>query len=445
MKKFLRSTQNLLFEARSEIIGGIVVALLLGLFSQIPTIFNRIRGGNPKEDKTSMASNPSEVNADKYPLPSESIAPTRTSGSSYEPSTEPTFGNTNSTSDPSVIGTELWRIDLPGELQTSPVLSDDGTIYLVTSSGVMLVIDSSGNELWRVVLGGASVTRNYSLPVPTEDNHVYIVYDGELLSLSGNGVLDWSFSKPYAGSLTAQPAVGLDGTIYLMTNDSLMLAVSSDGKELWSQSLCKVMGGGTWPGPAVGTDGTVYGVCKGEDIYALDPANGNILWTYHTNDSMESTPAAGDDGSVYFASTGGWVIAMRPDGKPRWQNSVAGGSGYIQMIDAPVVLGKDGLIYVTPRHGSIYALDPATGKIQWSVKIGGQGVGNNPIAITSDGTVFARNLPGDLFHISPSGEIVSQISPSNEDGGFSPPAIGYQDELYLAINELLIAYQVHTK
>ncbi len=338
------------------------------------------------------------------------------------------------------MGAELWRIELPGQLQAAPIIAEDGSIVLVTASGVMLRIDTLGSELWRLVLGGASATRNYSQPVLTPDNHIYIVYDGELFSITDKGTIDWTFSKPVAGGLTAQPAIGSDGLIYLMTNDSTLLAVSPEGNEQWSQDLCQVMGGGTWPGPAVGSDGTVYGVCKGEDIYALEPTSGTIAWEFHTNDRMESTPVAGDDGLVYFASNGGRVLAMRPDGIPRWQSSVAGPPGYIQMIDAPVVRGPNGLIYVAPRHGVIYALDPATGEVQWSARIGGQGVGMNPVAVSGGGYVYARNLNGDLLCISPAGEVCWQISPASEAIRFSPPAAGPEGELYVGIDNELVAF-----
>ncbi len=445
LQKILDKILSLLRRSQNEIIGGLVVAIILALASKAPDIYQRYKGARTPEEATSLASDPSGVDASDYPLPSEMNTPTPTSDSAYIPPTGSDTQNFDRDTDLSTIGAELWRIELPGQLQAAPVVATDGSLYVVTSSGMMLSIDPFGNEMWRVVLGGASATRNYSLPVLTPDNHIYIVYDGELLSFTDDGTLDWTFSKPIAGGLTAQPAIGLDGTIYLMTNDSTLLAVSPNGNELWSQALCQVMGGGTWPGPAVGSDGTVYGVCKGEDIYALEPNSGTISWTYHTNDRMESTPIAGDDGLVYFASTGGWVIAMQPDGKPRWQNSVAGAPGYIQMVDAPVVRGPNGLIYVTPRHGAIYALDPKTGEIQWSAKIGGQGVGINPVAVATDGHVYARNLNGELFCISPVGEVCWQISPADEGFHFSPPASGSQGELNLGIDKQLVAFQTDTK
>lgn len=441
----MKTLKKLLREARSEIIGGIVVLIIGALVSQIPVLYNRIKEAGTSKEETSLSSDPSNVNASDYPFPSEMETAIHTDESTYVTPIGSDTKNLGENTDLGTLGAELWRINLSGQLQSAPIVDSDGSIYIVTSSGVMLSIDPSGKELWRVVLGGASVTRNYSLPILKSDKHLYIVYDGELLSITKNGTLAWSFSKPLDGMLTAQPAIGLDGTIYLMTNNSNLLAVSPEGNELWSQSLCQVMGGGTWPGPAVGSDGTVYGVCKGEDIYALDPKSGIVLWTYHSNDQMESTPIAGDNGLVYFASTGGQVIAMQPDSNPRWQNSVAGSPGYIQMIDAPVVRGPNGLIFVTPRHGSIYALEPKTGEILWSAKIGGQGVGINPVAVAVDGSVYARNLNGELFCISPSGDVHWQIDPINEGLHFSPPATGSHGELYLGIENQLIAFQTDTK
>lgn len=430
---------QLLRESLPEIIGGLVVAAIISLVTFGYSLFTR-----PSEEPARLASDPSAVDKTDYRLPSEMNTSSSSDDSVYIPPANSETSDIEKSTDLSMIGTELWRIDLPGQVRAAPVVAPDGSLYLVTNSGVMLSIDPSGAEIWRVVLGGASSTRNYSRPVLTPENHIYIIYDGELLKLSSTGVLDWTFSKPGSGMLTAQPAVGPDGTVYIMTNNSALVAVSANGDELWSQYLCQVMGGGTWPGPVVGSDGLVYGVCKGEDIYALEPNDGTVSWTYHTNDRMESTPIAVGD-LVYFASTGGWVIAMQADGQPRWQTSVAGAPGYIQMVDAPLVRGRDGLIYVTPRHGTIYALDPETGDIQWSAPIGGQGVGINPVAVTMDGYVYARNLNGDLLCVSPAGEVCWQISPADENANFSPPACGIQDELYLGVSEELIAFQTDVR
>ncbi len=437
MRSLLRKILSSLRRAQNEIVGGLVVVIIVALVTSAIQWFREFR---TQEEPSSLASDPSEVDVSDYPLPSELNSPIPADDSAGDPPQEVDLNNVERNTDLSTMGAELWRIELPGQLQAAPIIAEDGSIVLVTASGVMLRIDTLGSELWRLVLGGASATRNYSQPVLTPDNHIYIVYDGELFSITDKGTIDWTFSKPVAGGLTAQPAIGSDGLIYLMTNDSTLLAVSPEGNEQWSQDLCQVMGGGTWPGPAVGSDGTVYGVRKGEDIYALEPTSGTIAWEFHTNDRMESTPVAGDDGLVYFASNGGRVLAMRPDGIPRWQSSVAGPPGYIQMIDAPVVRGPNGLIYVAPRHGVIYALDPATGEVQWSARIGGQGVGMNPVAVSGGGYVYARNLNGDLLCISPAGEVCWQISPASEAIRFSPPAAGPEGELYVGIDNELVAF-----
>ena len=430
----------------SGMVAGLIIiaALLARGFGIFPQNTPAPSTSGPAEEDASdylLPADPNEVDASDYPLPSDfgnPAIPEQTNSLTVTPVViSPDLENV----DLSSIGRELWRLALPGQIKSAPVLGPNGTIYVVTHSGMLLSISPDGREYWRAVLGGASVW-GHSLPVLGPQGRLYIVYDGELMAFESDGTLAWTFFKSGAGSLTARPAVDVDGTVYLMTNNSNLVAVSPEGDERWSQELCQVYGGGTWPGPVVGSDGIVYGVCHGEDIYALDAETGTILWSYHTNDRMESSPVAGEDELVYFVSTGGWVYAMQPDGHPRWQTSVAGPQGYIQMVDAPLVRGPDGYIYAAPRHGSIYALDPVNGEIIWSAAVGGQGIGMNPVTVSAGGSVYARNLSGTLFGISPTGEMRWQVEPEGEAFSFSPPACSSEGQLYLGVGDELVAFQI---
>ena len=375
------------------------------------------------------------VNPEDYPLPPVGEKePTRTAPASPG-ETEPLPVS----ADLGLIGQELWRVNTSGEVKSAPTIGPDGEIYVVTQNGLLLVLNPDGSERWRAIIGGSSMFSSASRAVTSNEGTVHIVNDGHLLTFSAEGTPGLNIGK--SGGFTAPPALGPDGTIYVMSNDSTLWALSADGKDLWNQKLCSVYGGGTWPGPVISSEGVVFGVCKGEDIYALDPLNGSLLWSYKTNDRMESTPAEGAKGKVYFASTSGWVFAMDKGGKPVWQASVAGPSGMIQMVDAPVVVGPNGLIYITPRHGTIYALNQQDGSVAWSAKISGQGVGINPVGVTDDGHVYAKNLSGDLFCITPIGEIKWQLNLPGEANEFSPPAVGKKGELYIGIGTELIAFQ----
>ena len=339
--------------------------------------------------------------------------------------------------DLSALGGVLWRLPLAGEVSRAPTVGPDGTLYVVTHNGMLQVVEPGGTLRWQAILGGAGSMNDYSSPVVAPDGRVLVVWDGYLLTFAPDGTPGWTLTKPLG--LTAPPAVASDGTVFVMTNHSVLWAISAEGGDLWSRELCQVYGGGVWPGPAVASDGTVYAVCKGRDIYALDPASGDLLWTYNTNDKMESTPATGPGGQAYFVSTGGWVFAMDRGGKPLWTASVAGPANMIQMVDAPAVFGRDGLLYVTPRHGTIYALDPADGVLRWSAQIGGQGVGVNPVAVSPAGYVYALNLTGELSCHTPQGEVCWQMSEGAAD--LAPPAAGLDGELYVGIGQELVAFE----
>ena len=412
--------------AIAGILGAVVLLAGIYLITSIP--------GKDKSADEFQTSNPQEVNPENFPLPSALEEPTQRIVATTRPQTVPQAAS----SDLSVLGTELWRKELVGGAKTAPVVGEDGTIYVVTQNGMLTVINPDGDSRWQSILGGASTFGGNSPPVITQDGSVLVVYDGYLKTFAPDGTPVLSLTK--LGSITAPPAIGSDGTIYLMSNKSTLWAINPDGSDLWNRELCQVSGGGTWPGPVVSSEGIVYGVCKGRDIYAMDAADGTLLWTYNTNDKMESTPVTGTDGLTYIVSTGGWVFAMNAGGKPVWQASVAGPSNMIQMVDAPAVIGRDGLLYIVPRHGSVYALDPATGKEQWKATIGGQGVGNNPVAVSNQGYVYAKNLLGELFCFTNVGEICWQVSQESESAAFSPPAVGPNGELYLAIGNQLVAY-----
>ena len=377
----------------------------------------------------------SEMDAHELLLPSE----LGTTDIQPVPST-PDVSESNYTDSLTMIGSEIWRVNLPGELKTAPVIGSDGAIYCVTKNGSLMVLNSDGSLRWDAVLGGASTWSGSSQPVVAEDGTVLVVYDGYLLTFSSDGTPVLNLSKK--GSLTAPPAVDMDGNIYLMSNDSTLWALRDDGQDLWNQSLCQVYGGGSWPGPVLTSDGTIYAVCLGRNIYALDSTDGTLLWDYNTNDRMESTPATNNDNLTFFASTGGWVYAMNPKGEKVWQTSVAGPSNMIQVIDAPLVLGPDGLLYIVPRHGTIYALDPIDGSLRWSGPVGGQGIGVNPVAVNQAGYVFTKNLLGLLTCFTPDGEVCWQINERGDDESFSPPACGLDNELYLGVGKELIAFQL---
>ena len=82
------------------------------------------------------------------------------------------------------------------------------------------------------------------------------------------------------------------------------------------------------------------------------PCNASRLWSFTTGDVVESSPAVGDDGTVYVGSWDSKLYAVTPEGQLKW--SFATGD---QVYSSPAV-GDDGTVYVGSFDHKLYAVTP---------------------------------------------------------------------------------------
>ena len=155
-----------------------------------------------------------------------------------------------------------------------------------------------------------------------------------LYALSPEGRVKWLFATP--DEVTSSPNIGTDGVLYFATTSAIH-AVNPDGSSKWSQPR-----GGKpvrWSSPAIGKDGTVYVV--GERLLALHP-NGTLAWSYAPVSGplrgFASHPAVGIDGVVYFG-VGHELYAVHPDGKEKWVRRI----GWTESSPA---IAADGTLYI---------------------------------------------------------------------------------------------------
>ena len=328
-----------------------------------------------------------------------------------------------------------WALSLPGEVHQPAVVSSDGMVYLITRNGALVCADSTGKKQWSAIVGGGRGIGGQGITLsPTGD--VLAVTDSAVHCISANGKSLWRWTEN--GGVTSAPAVGSDGIVYAMTNKSTLWAVSKNGQSIWSRALCQVFGGGSWPSPAYCDQGLVFAACKGRNVYGVSAERGELLWEFAVNDAVAASPAVGSNGIGYFASNAGWVFAIRPDGQEKWVASVSGGSGRIAMIDAPLTVSKENTLYVAPRHGKVYAIAP-DGEILWNAAVGGQGTGDRPVAVSSDGRVYAATTARELVGLSSTGQTFMKIASS---AWMSAPAVGPDDTLYVGMGTKLFALQI---
>ncbi|HSJ85828.1 MAG TPA: PQQ-binding-like beta-propeller repeat protein [Anaerolineales bacterium] len=266
----------------------------------------------------------------------------------------------------------------------------------------------------------------------------------------GNGRVKWRFQ--HSGMYTVvRPAVGPDGTVYVVDIGNHLYALSPDGALKWiARAGAK--------GLAVGSDGTIYTGSESA-IRAFNP-NGTLKWAFMQNPlaMILLGPNVGPDGNIYAVATEGiGIFSLTPAGVLRWtqpetydrlivdyQEVVFGPNGANQQMyflannhlkalrldGSPVftipasgnqpATGPDGSLYTT--YTALGAYTPA-GSVKWSFT----GVVNNAATapdVGPDGVVYFVHNLSTLYAVNPNGterwrvvtsEIMEDpiVSPSN--------------------------------
>ena len=204
-------------------------------------------------------------------------------------------------------GSELWHVDLPGEIY----LSNLGQDQLFVSSGdtVYAFDTSTGDIIWTFMTGGPLTSRPYvyqqMVLVGSWDTYLYALNtdDGELL---------WSFETGWGVETT--PVVS--GTmVFFGSHDQQFYAVDKDAGTLLWRKQCDAS---IHCSPVVDTGYVVFGSDDGK-VYALEQTSGEIHWEFAPKETIEgifnyrTTPIRSDislvDGYV-FIGVGGVVYSL---------------------------------------------------------------------------------------------------------------------------------------
>jgi len=252
-------------------------------------------------------------------------------------------------------GTLKWRF-YTGVIKSSPAIANDGTIYIGSdTANCIFALNLNGTLKWRFNTSGAVECS----PAIGDDTTVYITSNGNILYaiFSNNGTQKWSFSK---GAFLGSPAIGNDGTIYVASQDGYLYAVYQNGSMKWRSPI----GWGSGHVPSIANDETIY--IGGDDLYAFYP-NGTRKWTFNPGgfyDATSESQAISSDGTIYYGVTNntgadGYLIAVNPDGTERWREWICN-----DHVWSSPAIGDDGTVYIgaslfgTGFYGVLYAFGP---------------------------------------------------------------------------------------
>ncbi|MEM2738967.1 MAG: PQQ-binding-like beta-propeller repeat protein [Candidatus Bathyarchaeia archaeon] len=269
-----------------------------------------------------------------------------------------------------------------GELAEAIVEGDK--IFLADHQGVYALSREDGSLVWGVeVYSDSPEVRAISHPQPVSKwkalglwrfveayglgKHLYVGTsstpggedDAYLIAFNkDNGDLVWKVKLESEGNATSKASVTSNlivagGRVFVgsVRNEGYVFCVSEDGVFQWRNKVGANVRGLTY-GP-----GVLYVTSEpSTKLYALNPRNGEILWTFK-HDFMLSTPIYKNNRIIVSDSQGN-LLAVSWDGKPLWRKSL-GISGDVNAN--PYVAVDDHNIYAVrglgERPRNLFKLD----------------------------------------------------------------------------------------
>jgi large repetitive protein len=275
------------------------------------------------------------------------------------------YGVTNSGS----VASNRWAVPVTGE----PAVGSDGTIYVVNAGVRLQALNPDSTLKWAFEGAGGS-------PAIGPDGTLYFEGSNSLYAVAGSGALKWRAAVPGTAKY-ASPAIGPDGTIYALSQEAGQLyAVTPGGTEKWARPSA------TPPAAAVGRDEAIY--AGGYQLFAFSP-DGTTLWSTDEHFPLGGVPSIGRDGVLYVASMGRWLTALSSGGSQLW--NIPFYCPRYGKYTTPA-LDADGAIYFCVSN-SLWAVTPQ-GQVRWAVLgaphwLAGYDNANTSPAIGPDGIIYA--------------------------------------------------------
>jgi len=263
-------------------------------------------------------------------------------------------------------GSLKWRVKTGAPMIMSGALGLDGTYYLADDRGVAYAIDVKGTLRWKHHLGRMSGSHPVILP-----NGV-LVFPGErrLWALEpGTGEVVWEVPRE---SITIDLSVSSEGVIYVAA-ENVLAAIDHQGTLLWQKTYTRS------PGEVmIGSDGTLYFQLHGDSLlYALSP-DGTPKWTFNIGANSDfQIPSISPRGELYVIKpiTPQELVIVNSDGTlVRRINlvQISGAQGGVSVIYSYAIVDLEGTAYLSflPEGGAanFYAIRHR-GLLKWKVML----------------------------------------------------------------------------
>ena len=244
---------------------------------------------------------------------------------------------------------------------------------------------------------GAGLTDRRVLALPTgalasgaprvgPDGMVWVPTQLGLSRLSHGGRADLVTNESVRGPV----AFRLRGEVVLTTSFGDVVAVKGTPDGLFVKTVLTSRALRDATAPVVGADGTVYAGSSDGRVYAF-PQEGSS-WRLEVGSGVQLRPAVAPSGEVYAADAKSEVKAFGARGaEALWTARLSGNA-----VAGPTV---DGLHVFVVVGSDLIAIERATGLVDWTLGLGGQGDARSTPVLGADRTLYVTRADGALVAV----------------------------------------------
>lgn len=311
----------------------------------------------------------------------------------------------------------LWRADVPGRGNSSPIVWAD-RVFLTTSYdggrrlSVLAYDRTDGSLLWERFAPEGTLERVHqknghaSATAATDGERIYVSFGSRgLVAFDFDGELAWHVDLGPMGNYhgtAGSPLLYKDRIILYQdhSRDSFVAAFDTrTGRQLWRTPRSARVGWGTPIAIRVADHDEII-VSSQNRVQAYNPDTGDELWRCDGNlFEVIPTPVVGY--GMLFCSSGraGPTLAIRPGGRGDVTDShlVWTSPKGSPFVPSPILYGEH--LYIVNDMASIAtAFQASTGEVLWQGRLGvAQRVGFSASPVAVDGKVFFTNDEGETF------------------------------------------------